>query len=101
MGVNYRRAILGRGDTWRLRRSLRARFPYLEWMYPLPTRKPFWRGRRTYPCFAAQAHAFRARFRGCLVVLEVGRFLEVHGTQAETLGRVLGLRVGKEITIYL
>jgi hypothetical protein len=87
------RAVLERADTWRLRRSLRARFPYLERMYPPPSRKPFWRGRGCFPCFAAQAHAFRERFPGCVVALEVGRFLEVHGSQAAALGGLLNLKV--------
>jgi hypothetical protein len=87
------RAILARANAWKLRRAFRARFPWLERLYPPPSREPFWRGPRTFPCFAAQAHALRERFPGCAVALEVGRFLEVHGPQAEALGELLSLRV--------
>ena len=61
--------------------------------HPPPSRKPFWRGRELFPCIAAQAHAFRERFRDSLVVIEVGRFLEVHGREAETLGRATKLKI--------
>jgi hypothetical protein len=87
------RAILQRAGTWRLRRSLRARFPYLGKLCPPPSHKPFWSGARLFPCFAAQAHAFRERFPGSLVLIEVGRFFEVHGPEAEALGRLVRLKV--------
>ncbi len=87
------RAILERADTAKLRRSLRARFPWIQRLYHLPTRESFWRGARTFPCFAAQAHSFRERFPGSVVLIEVGRFLEVHGREAEALGRLLSLKV--------
>ncbi len=87
-------AILERADTRRLRQSLRSRFPWLERLCPPPSRKSFWRGgQRSFPCFAAQAHAFRERFPGSPVLLEVGRFLEVHGRGAEALGRLVHLKV--------
>jgi RNA-directed DNA polymerase len=87
------RSILERGDTWRLRASLRARYPWLERLYPGPSRKPFWRGARAFSSLAAQAHAFRERFSDALVALEVGRFLEVHGAWAEVIGRAVRLKV--------
>ena len=86
-------AILKHADTWKLRQSLRARFPWLGRLHPPPERKPFWRGARIFPCFAAQAHSFRERFRSSLVLLEVGRFLEVHGHHAETLARAAKLKL--------
>jgi retron-type reverse transcriptase len=87
------RAILLRADTWRLRRALWARFPWLARLYPPASRRAFWRGARSFPCFAAQARALRERFEGSVVALQVGRFLEVHGPQAVVLGRLARLKV--------
>ena len=86
------RAILEWGNTWRLRQALRTRFPWLGRLYRESSRKAFWRGARSFPCFGAQAHAFRERFPEALVALEVGRFLEVHGAWAEAIGRALKLK---------
>jgi hypothetical protein len=87
------RALLDRASTCKLRRSLRSRFPWLERLFPPPSRKPFWRNGTSFPCFAAQAHACRERFPGSLVAIQVGRFLEVHGAGAERLGELLRLKV--------
>ena len=85
------RAILDRADTYKLRRSLGARFPWLRRLFPPTSHKPFWRERRSFPCFVAQAHAFRERFAGSVIAIEVGRFPEVHGWRAGALGGLQGL----------
>ncbi len=91
MVASYRAHFL-RADTARLRSSIGERFPWLSEALGGPRGKPFWTGRRLFPCLGAQAHWLDARFPDALLAIQVGRFFEFYGRRAEEVSRVARLK---------
>jgi len=92
MTASYR-AHFANAHTARLRSSIRARFPWLRDALSGPQGEPFWGPRRLFPSFAGQVHWFLERFRGCLVVFRVGKYLELFGASAERIAKLGGAKL--------
>ena len=92
MLASYRAHFL-RADTERLRSRIRERFPWLSDALGGPQGKPFWTGRRLFPCLGAQAHCLDARFPDALLAIGVGRFFEFYGRRAEDVARLARLKL--------
>ena len=92
MVASYRAHFL-RADTARLRSSIGERFPWLSEALGGPRGKPFWTGRRFFPCLGAQAHWLDARFPDALLAIQVGRFFEFYGRRAEGVARLARLKL--------
>lgn len=86
-------AMLDRGDCFRLKRRIVDRFPFLSRIRFRSGQKPFWRTRTHFPRFSSQVRRFHEAFEGALIGIEVGRFLEFHGPQADLVYRLLGLKI--------
>ncbi|MBN1442981.1 MAG: hypothetical protein JXA90_09735, partial [Planctomycetes bacterium] len=76
-----------------LEESIRGRFPWVADALEWPDGKPFWSGRRLFPCLGAQAHSLDGRFRDSLLAIQVGRFFEFYGPRAEDVARLAKLKL--------
>jgi hypothetical protein len=87
------RAHFLRADTARLRSRIGERFPWLSEALGGPDGKPFWTGRRLFPCLGAQAHRLDERFPDALLAIQVGRFFEFYGPRAQEGSGVARLKL--------
>ena len=90
--ASYRAHFL-KADSYRLRTQLARRFPWLARAVPRPGAKPFWESRGPFPCFAAQVRWLEGKFPGAVRAVQVGKFWEFYGQDAERVAKAAGLKL--------